>query len=88
MGAIKEKYDEMKRSIKLTNQEWGWGQKYSYNIHIHTQRGKNELIKLLNSDRKLSALDYKLGVIDEITFNKETKIFEDCERSINNIEIW
>lgn len=85
---IKEKYENMKSELKATNKEWGWGQKYSYNISVHSQKGKTELIRLLASDRKLSALNYKLGVIDEETFKKETKIFDDCERSINNIEIW
>lgn len=85
---IKEKYTTMKRELKAVNKEWGYQDKYSYNISVHTQRGKNELLKLLASDRKLTELDYKLKVIDEKSFNREIKILADCERSINNIEIW
>lgn len=85
---IKEKYEKMKWSLRDTNESWGWGQDYVYNIDIHSTRGKNEIIKIFCSDSKLIQLDYKLGVIGETEYNKKMKIMADCSRSINKIEVW
>ena len=85
---IKEYYEYMKRELRLWNKRTNWDDtKYAYHIEYHTKKAKTMLLNLLNEDFEKMNWDAKHGFITVDRFNQLWKVWNDCSRSIANMEI-
>lgn len=85
---IKEEYEYMKAELRNWNNRSNWDDtKYSYNIERYTKRAKTEFIKLLNSDFNKMNFAINHGFISIEQYNKLWKVWNDCSRSISNMNI-
>lgn len=85
---IKEEYNKMKSELRLWNDRSNWDDtNYVYKIERYTKRAKTEFIKLLNSDFNKMNFNMKHGFISIEQYNRLWKIWNDCSRSISNMNI-
>lgn len=86
---IKEEYEYMKSELRIWNNRSDWDDtKYSFNIERYTKKARTEFIKLLNKDFENMNFDIEHGIISVEKYNKLWKVWNDCSRSIANMNIF
>lgn len=86
---IKEEYEYMKSELRMWNNRSNWDDtKYSFKIERYTKRAKTEFVKLLNKDFVNMNFDIEHGVISTEEYNKLWKVWNDCSRSITNMNVF
>ena len=85
---IKQEYEYMKSELRDWNNRSNWDDtKYCYHIERRTKKAKTMFLELLIKDFEKMNFDMKYGFITAEQYNKLWKVWNDCSRSIERIEI-
>lgn len=86
---VKQEYEEMKRELRRWNKRSNWGNtKYAYHLEHHSEKSKKMFLALLNRDFEDMNFDMEHKIITVDEYNELWKVWNDCSRSIANMNIF
>ena len=85
---VKDEYNKMKSCFRIWNNCSNWDDTpYIFFLEHYTKRSKTMFLKLLNQDFENMNFDLEHGIITVDQYNKKWKVWNDCSRSIANMNI-